>query len=198
MKKLIFSILVLFILSCGFSDALAKDKGNAGKGPKPGPNQTREQNQQRKQRQKRAHKADGKTEGEVKAQSSKNKKARHPDKARPQKKSKAEDKTKAEAKAGEKGHQQQLQAFKDKRIRETNKHNERAARLNRLAELAEKQGDAKTLERINKLKAKEQMRYNKKQHRIYNKIKAVQLQKSAGSRTGKPPKPKVKKAEDDD
>lgn len=60
--------------------------------------------------------------------------------------------------------QQQLKAVKKQIAHETDKHMTRAARFERLRELA--QGDKKTLERINKLAEREQQRFDTKTQRL--------------------------------
>jgi hypothetical protein len=59
-----------------------------------------------------------------------------------------------------------LQALGEQAAHAEAKHLERTARLERIRELAEKEGDAKTLERVNALMKKEQQRYETKTSRI--------------------------------
>lgn len=62
-----------------------------------------------------------------------------------------------------KGREQQAQAFQKKQQREQAKHLERVARLNRIRELAVKKGDTEAVARVDKLIAKEQEVYGRKQ-----------------------------------
>ena len=81
-------------------------------------------------------------------------------------------KDKGKGKAAEKdsakgnGHQQQLKALEEQTAHEETKHRERVARLERIRELAEEEGNTKTVERVNKLLGKEQQRYERKQQRM--------------------------------
>jgi hypothetical protein len=69
-----------------------------------------------------------------------------------------------------KEHQQQLQAKDKQLMHEKSKHLKRAARLNRIRELAEKKGDTKTVQRVDELLKKEKERFSTKQGRIEGKI----------------------------
>lgn len=61
-----------------------------------------------------------------------------------------------------KEHKQQSEAVKKQLKHEEEKHHERVARLERMRQLAEKEGDTKKVERIDKLIGKEQQRYESK------------------------------------
>jgi hypothetical protein len=72
-----------------------------------------------------------------------------------------------------KGAEQQAKAFQKQLQQEQAKHMERVARLNRIRELALKQGDTTTVARVDKLIAKEQEVFGRKQVRIQGQPRAT-------------------------
>lgn len=104
-------------------------------------------------------------------------------------KGKAERKVKAQSveKQIGKEHQQQLKAIQRQMAHEQAKHRRRLARLNRIRELAAKEGLTETVERVDKLLEKEQQRYDRKHQRIQQRRqKVLQLaEKSSGQDTQK-------------
>ena len=72
-----------------------------------------------------------------------------------------------------KGRDQQAQAFQKQQHREQAKHMERQAKLNRIRELAVKKGDTEMVARVDKLLAKEQEVYGRKQGRMQGQPRAV-------------------------
>jgi len=90
------------------------------------------------------------------------------------------------------GHQQQLKALEEKVLREQEKHNRRVVRLNRIRELAQKQGKTETVQRVDKLLAKEQERYERTQQRMEQaRGKIIKLQTETLQRSDKPRGKKV-------
>jgi hypothetical protein len=81
-------------------------------------------------------------------------------------KGKGKGRAREEAKARGKGHQQQLKALEKQMLREDAKHNKRAARLQRILDLAKEKGDTKAVERVTKLMGREQQRYEGKHQRM--------------------------------
>jgi hypothetical protein len=65
-----------------------------------------------------------------------------------------------------KGQEKQAQALQKQLQHEQDKHMERVARLNRIRELALKKGDTETVARVDKLIAKEQEVYTRKQAKM--------------------------------
>jgi len=88
--------------------------------------------------------------------------AKEKGKAAADKKAAAQDKGKAAEKALGKEHQQQLAALRKQLLHEQAKHLERKARLERIKQLAVKEGDSKTIARVDKLIADEQKQYDRK------------------------------------
>ncbi|HOL31380.1 MAG TPA: hypothetical protein PK052_05300 [Anaerohalosphaeraceae bacterium] len=78
-------------------------------------------------------------------------------------------KGKPEAAGQGKGKGQQAEALGKQFVHEQQKHQQRQARLERMLELAKEKGDAKTIERIESLMAKEQSRYDSKLGRMMEK-----------------------------
>ena len=111
--------------------------------------------------------AQGKKDRPAQAKSAQEKK---PDKGTEKQEGKAQKKiekaatknTEEKGKAKGKFHQQQQAAFQKQMLHEGQKHLKRAARLARMRVLAQKQGDPKKVQRIEKLIAREQQRYGKK------------------------------------
>jgi len=77
-------------------------------------------------------------------------------------KGKLEDKKDMEEHAKGKAHEAQISARQKQLAHEQDKHNSRVARLQRIKELAQQEGDTKTIERVDKLIASENERYMKK------------------------------------
>jgi hypothetical protein len=86
-----------------------------------------------------------------------------------------------------KGREQQAQAFQKQQQKEQAKHMERVARLNRIRELAVKKGDTETVARVDKLIAKEQEVYGRKQGKMQGQPRAVPTvgPNDVGARKGK-------------
>ena len=97
-----------------------------------------------------------------KAKSKNKEKTKNREKTKAKAKGKGKDKDKDKAKGKDK--QQQLKAIEKQIAHETDKHKTRAARFERLRELAA--GDKKTLSRIDKLAAREQQRFHTKTQRL--------------------------------
>ena len=83
-------------------------------------------------------------------------------------------------KAKGKGHEQQAKALQKQQQREQAKHMERVARLNRLRELAVKKGDTEMAARVDKLIAKENEVYGRKQGKMLGQPRTTGLEKAAG------------------
>ena len=80
-----------------------------------------------------------------------------------------------------KGHQRQLEALEKQMVQEEAKHLKRAARLERIRDLANEGGDTKVVARVNKLLEKEQQRYDRKRQRMQErKQKTQQLGEDVG------------------
>jgi len=77
------------------------------------------------------------------------------------------------AKGKGKGAEQQAKAFQKQLQHEQAKHMERVARLNRIRELAVKKGDNETVARVDKLIAKEQEVFGRKQVRLQGQPRAT-------------------------
>jgi hypothetical protein len=101
-------------------------------------------------------------------------------KGRTEKVEKGADKAKdaVEGHAKGKGHMQQSSARERQLIHEQEKHKSRMARLERIKELAQKDGDAKTLERVDKLIANENERFVSKTAKLEGKA-AEAVEKAA-------------------
>lgn len=84
-----------------------------------------------------------------------------------------------------KGAEKQLGAFQKQLQREQAKHMERAARLNRIRELAVQKGDAETVARVDKLIQKEQQVYDRKLKHLQGQPRATQ-QPPAGTESVAP------------
>ncbi len=86
-----------------------------------------------------------------------------------------------------KGREQQAQAFQKKQQHEQAKHMERVARLNRIRELAVKKGDTEMVARVDKLIAKEQEVYGRKQGKGPRRVGAAGVAgpNDFGARKGK-------------
>jgi hypothetical protein len=72
-----------------------------------------------------------------------------------------------------KRHVQQLEAVSKQIVHENAKHRERLAKLNRIRELAQESGDAKTVERVDKLIEKQKERYDVKSERMQTRRKKI-------------------------
>jgi hypothetical protein len=84
----------------------------------------------------------------------------------------------ANAPAGQ--HQQQLTAIEQQMSHEQAKHMDRLARLKRIRELAQQQGDTETLARVDKLLGQEQQRYDAKTRRMtHRKDRVVEFSEKA-------------------
>jgi len=84
----------------------------------------------------------------------------------------------ANAPAGQ--HQQQLTAIEQQMSHEQAKHMDRLARLKRIRELAQQQGDTETLARVDKLLGQEQHRYDAKTQRMtHRKDRVVEFSEKA-------------------
>jgi len=88
-----------------------------------------------------------------------------------------------------KEHQQQLKAFEAQMAKEVAKHRRRLARLKRIRELAVEDNNTKTVERVDKLLRKEQMRYRRKGRRMQiRKQRALQLSERTSGKEARPAK----------
>jgi hypothetical protein len=74
--------------------------------------------------------------------------------------------------AGEQ-HQQQLTAVEQQLAQELAKHRERLARLSRIRELAQQQGDTETVGKVDKLIEKDRRRYEAKTQRMERRKNAI-------------------------
>ncbi len=81
--------------------------------------------------------------------------------------------TEAVAKGKGKGQDMQAQAFQKQRLHDQAKHLERQAKLARLRELAVKKGDKEMIARVDKLIAKEQEVYGRKQGKMQEQPRAT-------------------------
>ena len=166
MKKFLLPLLVFLILLSTVSIVYA-DKGR-GKGKGTGKHAANAARVKKAVAENAEIAADPNLESKGKSAKGRLKKDARPSKEKAKGKSKGKGKGKAvsqevdEQKAKGKGHQKQLAAVESKLQREQAKHLNRTARLNRLRELAEEKGDPKILERVDKLIAKEQQRYERK------------------------------------
>ncbi len=86
---------------------------------------------------------------------------------------KGKDAMKQKAVATGEQHHQQLMAVEKQMQAEQAKHRERLARLSRIRELAQQQGDTKTVERVDKLIEKDQQRYEAKTQRMERRKNAM-------------------------
>ena len=95
--------------------------------------------------------------------------------------------TDASDKGKGKGREQQAKAFQKQQQHEQAKHMERQARLNRIRELAVKKGDTEMVARVDKLIAKEQEVYGRKQGKGQGQPRAVSTTgpNDVGTRKGK-------------
>jgi hypothetical protein len=98
-----------------------------------------------------------------------------------------------EEKAGGRGkeHQQQLEALDKQLGHEAEKHNRRVARLNRIRELAEKEGKDEIVSRVDRLMDKERSLYDRKRESMLERKKRIE-----GG--GEAEESKVKKEKDDE
>jgi len=100
-----------------------------------------------------------------------------------------------------KGQEQQAKAFQKQQQHEQAKHLERVAKLNRLKELAVKKGDTEMVARVDKLIAKENEVYTRKQGKILGQPRAVPSvtgPNDVGARKGKAPEQKQKSGKQTD
>jgi hypothetical protein len=81
--------------------------------------------------------------------------------------------TEAPDKGKGKGRDQQARAFQKQQQKEQAKHMERQARLNRIRELAVKKGDTEMVARVDKLIAKENEVYSRKQGKMLGQPRAT-------------------------
>ena len=97
-------------------------------------------------------------------------------------------------KAARKGrnHQQQLRAVDKQITHEQEKHHNRVARLQRIRQLAQEKGKTDTVERIDKLLAKEQKRFDAKQKRMNGRKERILL------RAEEKPRVKIKTTAEED
>ena len=196
MKKILLSVLVAVVLLWSCQAIFAKDKGN-GKGagkhgaaeqrvkktqkettPKNDVNEPRSQNKKTSKdegdkeddegKEKEKHKIHEK-QSKDKEQSKSNHDINEP--AGKSGKGKEKDKEKAATEEPGKGkkHEQQLESREKKIEHEQAKHLERKARLEKIRELALKENDTKTVERVDSLINKEQQRYEGKIQRTREK-----------------------------
>jgi len=93
-----------------------------------------------------------------------------------------------------KGREQQAKAFQKQQQHEQAKHMERVARLNRIRELAIKKGDTEMVARVDKLIAKEQEVYGRKQGKTQGQSRTVPTTgpNDVGARKGKSAEQKQK------
>jgi hypothetical protein len=97
----------------------------------------------------------------------------------------ATENTEEKDKAKGRYHKQQQTALQKQLQHEEQKHLKRAVRLERMRALAQKQGDGKKVERIEKLMARERQRYGRKRRRMLGREGKVE-EKAEGSRTEHP------------
>ena len=91
-----------------------------------------------------------------------------------------------------KSRRQQLEQFKTQLLHENTKHSQRLARLQRIRQLALEENSDKTVERVDKLLAKEQKRYDRKQQKINQRIRKTLRSDRQNPIKGK--RPDVKKS----
>ena len=184
MKKVLLSLFIVLVLSwsCNIVFAKGADKGKGGgqarqaKGVQkkdwkqqvdanePGGQgkeiqmRKREQREVRRKEQQKMREMSGKSKGKSKAGWDVNQPPGKSEKGKGKSRWKGHPVEKDTGRG--KGHQQQLKMLETQIVHEQAKHLWRVARLNRIRELVT-EGDAKTLERIDKLLEKEQQRYDR-------------------------------------
>lgn len=178
MKKIVFAIVTVLLLTLAVENVFAQGKGR-------GKAQTNKKLEQKKQEKAKQNIQDNKAKTEdtakdVKEQTKgqlKKESQEAADKAGVKKKS--EDAKKAPAEA----HKRQLAAIKEHIGRQKEKHLRRQAKLERIIELARKKGKDELAEKAQQLKQKEQQRYEFMTKRMEaRKQKVMQLRKTdAGS-----------------
>ena len=181
MRKILVSLIVLFVSAWSSCAAFAK---NPGEGPG---KQKKEAVKVKKEGRTKAEGVLGKTK-EDRPDRPKRSRGKQYKKDQESKAKKPAGQVEAETAKGErkaagkgKGFQQQAKAFDRQLAHEENKHQKRLAKFKRISELAEKAGKTKTVERVNKLLAKEQQRYERKQLKIQRRIQRMQ-QKLSGEK----------------
>jgi len=138
----------------------AAEKGKVAEKAKGGQQEAVKVKEQAKEKVKEAEQAAAKAK--QKGKTAEEEIAKEKGKAAVDKKAAAQDKGKAAEKALGKEHQQQLAALRKQLLHDQAKHLERMARLERIRQLAGKEGDSKIIERVNKLIADEQKLYDRK------------------------------------
>lgn len=86
---------------------------------------------------------------------------------------KAKAKSVEQSKGRGRGHKQQATAAAKQLVHEKAKHRRRVARLKRIRELAEQQGNTKMVQRVDKLMQKEKTRYRRKMKRMEQRTERV-------------------------
>ena len=157
MKKIIISMLVLFVVLSSSSSVFAKGRGRGAVRQNRQSTVVRNQNIARQKSE--AAKKDLETE--------KRKTETERQRLRAEKGKSAENITRG------KGHQQQIRAFEKQMLHEQAKYLQRKARFNRIRELAMKKGNTDVLERLRTLEEKEQGRYNKKHKRMMERMQQL-------------------------
>ncbi len=185
MKKVILTILIMFVVSWSCSTVFAQGGGGQGKrtekvgekdrGQQADADESSEQDAQIRQRERERERQRGQLEMRRKERQ----KSRETRRKAREKSESGQDvnrpagkfgKTKSEGKGKKaekdtskgKGPQQQLKALDAQMVREEAKHLRRVARLNRIRALAVGEGSTKIVERVGKLLGKEQQRYDLK------------------------------------
>lgn len=160
MKKVLLSLLIVLVLVWNCSEVSAQDKGKA-KGPG---------GQEKAKRERKSRQADANEPSEQGKE--KRVRGRVPERVRElvQRKKHRKERQKIRVMRGKgKGHQQQLKALKAQMVHEEVKHRRRIARLKRIRELAAKENDTKTVERVIKLLKMELRRHERKRQRMQEK-----------------------------
>ena len=206
MKKILFLLLVFFVLLCHSRTSFAqgKDKGKDGKG------------KENKKAQKVQKKAAGRKTDANKPVWKGQKRPTPAHRERMERTRKAKHKAmdtrqkQGKEKAGKlpargKEHQQQTKAFEKQMGHEKAKHTKRVARLNRIRGLAVAENDLKTAKRVDKLIIKERERFSRKQRRMVEKNlnipkldreEAKKRMREAQKKRGERPKRKPRKDKD--
>jgi hypothetical protein len=172
MKKVLLSLLIVFVLvwNCSIVSAQGKGKGAGREG-------------KRTEKSQRKHKS-RQVDANEPSRQGKEKRVRE----QVQREIHRKDRQKIRVMRGKgKEHQQQLKAIETQMVHEEAKHRRRIARLKRIRELAAKENDTKTVERVAKLMEMELRRHGHKLQRIQEREqKALPLaEKSISEETQK-------------
>jgi hypothetical protein len=182
MKKMTFLTSAGLILALSFGMSLAKAKEGPPGGRKADTGQSQLENQRQKQqqdalrarRQQLRERREQIRKARLQARAKAAQDANTPLAKAEKEKGVGRSQTTEMTKAAGREHLQQAVALEKQLAQELEKHQSRVARLNRIKELAEQQQDAKTVDRVEKLLAKEQQRYQHKYERMQQKGEKVE------------------------